>query len=40
MKNITVAILIAVTLLLTACTKTNPDQKPVYFDIEVAGTPA
>ncbi|HEX9494163.1 MAG TPA: hypothetical protein VGA38_00200 [Candidatus Limnocylindria bacterium] len=40
MKNTTVATLIALALLLAACTKTNPDQKPVYFDIEVAGTPA
>jgi len=40
MKNTTVAALIALALLLAACNKTNPDQKPVYFDIEVAGTPA
>jgi len=31
MMRASVAILIAFALLLAGCTKTNPDQKPVYF---------
>jgi hypothetical protein len=31
MMKVTVAILIALALVLAACTKTNPDQKPVYY---------
>jgi hypothetical protein len=31
MMKATVAILIALTLLTASCTKTNNDQKPVYF---------
>jgi hypothetical protein len=31
MKRASFAILIAFALVLAGCTKTNPDQKPVYF---------
>lgn len=34
MMKRSVAFLVVLTLLLAGCTKTNPDQKPVYFDFE------
>jgi hypothetical protein len=34
MMKLSVALLVVLAVVLAGCTKTNPDQKPVYFDFE------